>query len=111
MKRESTSSNGESTDQEQQVVLHGQADASAGRTRVGKNNLRKVDAEGAGAQEALLVRRIFFPDWFGAETKDISGKYDSQESYWDSPKLINFTVPKFPEWKPINIDLFDEINQ
>ncbi|KAJ7195677.1 hypothetical protein GGX14DRAFT_575464 [Mycena pura] len=108
-KREYSSSDDSSSDEEQQVVLRRRTDDQAGWTRVGGNNLRRVKAEGAGAPDALVIKRSFFPDWFSADDELSSEDEDGEDSEPDSHKFYNITVPKLPAWKPIEINMFESI--
>ncbi|KAJ7192632.1 hypothetical protein GGX14DRAFT_406160 [Mycena pura] len=109
-KREYISSDDDSSDETQQVVLHHRAD-DAGWTRVGKDSLRKFNAEGGGAPAALVVKRSFFPDWFSPDEEESSEDEEGAESEPYSPKLDNVAVPKLPAWNPIELNIFESIKQ
>ncbi|KAJ7186340.1 hypothetical protein GGX14DRAFT_581120 [Mycena pura] len=110
-KREYISSDDSSSDEEQQIVLRRRANEQAGWTQVGRNYLHRVDAEGAKASDALVIKRSFFPDWFSADDKYSSEDEDGEESEPDTPELYNITVPKLPAWKPIELNMFESIKQ
>ncbi|KAJ7823763.1 hypothetical protein B0H13DRAFT_2445244 [Mycena leptocephala] len=98
-----------SEEHNQDSDLHPVSDWGSGWTQVGKQRGGKNAAQVQVPQHTLSVRRKYFPDDFSQDEDSSDEPEDEYNSEPDSPGYTNFTVPKLPDWTPLDFNVFESI--